>query len=208
MRTLRREVRKFKKTTLEVIATDRDPFKVLISCILSLQTRDAVTAQTSRQLYAVAQTPRAILALPDRELRRLIYPASFYNIKAGVIKGICRDLLERFEGRVPDTLEALTSMKGVGRKTANIVITLAYRKPGIAVDTHVHRISNRLGWVKTKTPAQTEFALRALLPRRYWIELNDLLVNWGQHVCTPLSPKCSQCAIAQWCARSGVTRSR
>lgn len=208
VRTLRREIKRFKKTTLEEVAKERDPFKVLISCILSLQTRDAVTDQTSRQLYAVAQTPAEILALPEAKLRKLIYPASFYNIKAKVIHGVCRDILGRFAGRVPDTIEELVSMKGVGRKTANIVVTLGYRKLGVAVDTHVHRISNRLGLVTTKHPDQTEFALRELLPKRYWIEYNDLLVTWGQNVCAPISPKCSQCAIAKWCRRIGVTKSR
>ena len=208
IRTLRREIRKFKTTTLEQIAQERDPFKVLISCILSLQTRDPVTEQASAWLYAVAQTPQGLLAIPQARIRKLIYPVSFYNIKAGVIHGVCRDIIHRFGGRVPATIEELTSMKGVGRKTANIVITLGHRKPGIAVDTHVHRISNRIGLVKTKTPEKTEFALRELLPKRYWIDYNDLLVTWGQNICTPLSPKCSICAIAKWCQRVGVTRSR
>ncbi len=208
VRELRREVMRFPATTLEQIAEARDPFKILISCILSLQTRDAVTAQTSRQLYAVAQTPEEILALSLARLRKLIYPSSFYKTKAQVIHGVCRDLIARFDGRVPEMLDQLLTLKGVGRKTANLVVTMGFGQLGIAVDTHVHRISNRLGWVTTKSPDHTELALRASLPPRHWIEINELLVTFGQHVCTPLSPKCSQCAIAKWCARVGVTRSR
>jgi endonuclease III len=148
------------------------------------------------------------LKVPVRRIARLIYPVGFYRTKARVILGICRDLLERFDGLVPDTIDALLTLDGVGRKTANLVVTMGYGKPGICVDTHVHRISNRLGYVKTRTPEETEMALRAKLPRRYWIGYNDLLVSFGQNVCTPISPRCSGCPVRMLCRRVGVTTTR
>ena len=146
-----------------------------------------------------------MLALSERRIARAIYPVSFYRTKARRIREVCRVLLTRFAGRVPDSLEALLSLDGVGRKTANLVVTVGYRKPGICVDTHVHRISNRWGYVKTKTPGQTEVALRRKLPKRHWIYYNDLLVPFGQHLCRPISPFCSRCPLERWCARIGVT---
>jgi len=146
--------------------------------------------------------------LPPRRLERAIYPVGFYRTKARVIRELCRTLLARFGGRVPDEIDDLLTLKGVGRKTANLVVTVGYGKPGICVDTHVHRISNRLGLVRTRTPEQTEMALRAALPRRYWIGYNDLLVAFGQNVCTPLSPRCSVCPVATLCRRVGVGRTR
>jgi len=156
----------------------------------------------------VAATPAALLATPLRTIERLIYPVGFYRTKAGVILGICRDLLERFGGRVPDTIDALLTLNGVGRKTANLVVTMGFNKPGICVDTHVHRISNRLGYVRTRTPEETERALRDRLPRRYWIGYNDLLVAFGQNVCAPISPRCSTCPVSALCHRVGVTSVR
>jgi len=149
-----------------------------------------------------------MLTLSPRRIETLIYPVGFYRTKARVILGICRDLLARFGGRVPDEIDALLTLKGVGRKTANLVVTMGYDKPGICVDTHVHRISNRLGYVRTRTPEETEMALRARLPRRYWIGYNDLLVAFGQNVCTPISPRCSTCAVRALCRRVGVKSSR
>jgi endonuclease-3 len=149
-----------------------------------------------------------MLRLTARAIERLIYPVGFYRTKARVILGICRDLLARFGGRVPDDLDALLTLKGVGRKTANLVVTMGFGKPGICVDTHVHRISNRLGYVRTRTPDQTEMALRAKLPRRHWIGYNDLLVSFGQNVCTPISPRCSRCPVSGLCRKVGVTTSR
>ena len=146
--------------------------------------------------------------LSPRRIERLIYPVGFYRTKARVILGICRNLLERFGGRVPDEIDDLLTLKGVGRKTANLVVTMGYGKPGICVDTHVHRISNRLGYVRTRTPEETEMALRARLPRRYWIGYNDLLVAFGQNVCTPISPRCSTCPVRALCRRVGVKSSR
>jgi endonuclease-3 len=191
-----------------VAEQSRDPFQVLIACILSLRTQDTTTGPAAARLFALARTPADLLRVPVRRIQRAIYPVGFYRTKAKVIHRISRELLARFEGQVPDDLEALLSLPGVGRKTANLVVTMGFGKPGICVDTHVHRISNRLGWVRTKAPDETEMALRAQLPRRYWIELNDLLVSFGQNVCTPLSPRCSACPVQTLCRRVGVTTSR
>jgi len=185
-----------------------DPFTTLIGCLLSLRTQDATTHRACERLFGLARTPQAMRRLPTRTIERAIYPVGFYRTKARRLKEVCRVLLERYQGRVPDDLEELLTITGVGRKTANLVVTLAYRKPGICVDTHVHRITNRWGYVATRTPEQTEFALRAILPRRHWIVLNDLLVAFGQHVCHPTSPWCSRCPLASMCAKIGVTRSR
>ena len=162
----------------------------------------------SRRLFSVADTPERILEIQTTRLEELIYPVSFYRVKTKTIRKIATDLIEKFGGKVPDTLEELLKLHGVGRKTANIVVTLAFNKPGIAVDIHVHRISNRLGYVSTKNPDETEMALREKLPRRYWIVLNDVLVAYGQNLCKPVSPFCSRCAIADYCERVGVERSR
>jgi endonuclease-3 len=186
----------------------RDPFRVLVACILSLRTQDTTTGPAAARLFALARTPVAMRRLSPRRIARTIYPVGFYRTKARVIRAICRDLLGRFDGRVPDDIDTLLALPGVGRKTANLVVTMGYGKPGICVDTHVHRISNRLGWVRTRTPEETETALRARLPRRYWIGLNDLLVSFGQNVCLPLSPRCSTCPVRPLCRRVGVQRSR
>lgn len=187
---------------------DRDPFRVLIACILSLRTQDTTTGPAADRLFGVADTPETMLALTPARIEKLIFPVGFYRTKARVILGICRDLLGRFGGRVPDEIDDLLTLKGVGRKTANLVVTMGYGKAGICVDTHVHRISNRLGYVRTRTPEETEMALRAKLPRRYWIGYNDLLVSFGQNVCAPLSPRCSACPVSTLCRRVGVTTSR
>ncbi|HWQ69773.1 MAG TPA: endonuclease III [Patescibacteria group bacterium] len=187
------------------IAEDsRDPFRVLISCILSQQTKDQITGEASERLYRLADRPDTILALSELQIAQAIYPVSFYKTKAGTIRKVCRDLLTRFDGRVPDTIETLLSLTGVGRKTANLVVTVGYRKPGICVDTHVHRISNRWGYVSARTPEQTEMALRLKLPKRHWISYNDLLVPFGQNLCRPISPFCSRCPVERWCAKVGV----
>jgi len=186
----------------------RDPFRVLIACLLSLRTKDETTGPAAERLFALADTPGAMLRLAPSSIERAIFPVGFYRTKARVLLGVCSDLLERFDGRVPDTIDALLTLKGVGRKTANLVVTVGFHKPGICVDVHVHRISNRWGYVRTKTPEQTEMALRARLPRRYWIGYNDLLVSFGQNLCLPVSPWCSRCPLADLCPRLGVTRSR
>ena len=186
----------------------RDPFQILISCLLSLRTKDEVTHAASTRLFDRARTPQQLLALPLRTIRRLIYPVGFYRTKAKRIHQICQHLLGRFQAKVPDTLEELLTLPGVGRKTANLVVTVGFNKLGICVDTHVHRISNRLGYVKTKNPEETETALRDKLPTKYWIRYNDLLVSFGQTLCRPISPWCSRCPVARYCSRIGVTHSR
>ena len=210
IRTLKREVRRWQEPIVGVVAkaSRRDPFQILISTVLSLRTKDQTTAEASARLFRLATTPEAMVAVPRRTIERAIYPVGFYRTKARYIHGICRDLLTRYAGRVPDTIEELLTLKGVGRKTANLVVTLGFRKPGICVDIHVHRISNRWGYIRTKTPEQSEQALRRKLPRRYWMIYNDLLVPFGQNVCTPVSPRCSQCKLARYCERVGVTKSR
>lgn len=209
IRGLRRTASTWNPTALAIIAErEGDPFRVLIACILSLRTQDTTTGPASDRLFAAAATPESMLKLTPRRIERLIYPVGFYRTKARVILGICRDLLERFGGRVPDTIDELLTLNGVGRKTANLVVTMGYGKPGICVDTHVHRISNRLGYVKTRDPEETEMALREKLPRRHWIGYNDLLVSFGQNVCTPLSPRCSICPVTTLCRKVGVTKTR
>ena len=209
IRRLRRTRPRWNPTALAVVADETgDPFRVLIACILSLRTQDTTTGPAAARLFALADTPAAMLRLTARQIARAIYPVGFYRTKARAILGICRDLLARFGGRVPDEIDALLTLGGVGRKTANLVVTIGYGKPGICVDTHVHRISNRLGYVRTRTPEETEMALRAKLPGRYWIGYNDLLVSFGQNVCAPISPRCSACPVRSLCRRVGVTSSR
>ena len=181
---------------------------MLVACLLSLRTQDTTTGPAAARLFALADTPRAMLELSARDIERAIYPVGFYRTKAHVILRLCRDLLDRFHGRVPDEIDDLLTLHGVGRKTANLVVTMGFDKPGICVDTHVHRISNRLGYVRTRTPDETETALRARLPRRYWIGYNDLLVTFGQNICAPVSPKCSACPVRTLCPRIGVRRAR
>ena len=184
------------------------PFTVLISCLLSLRTQDKTTDAASARLFRLAKTPAAMRKLPLATLRKAIYPVCFYNNKAKAIKKICDILMEEYAGQVPDTIEALVELPGVGRKTANLTVTLGHGRPGICVDTHVHRISNRWGYVRTKTPDDTELALRTKLPRRHWITYNDLLVTYGQNLCQPVSPFCSRCQIRPQCPRIGVEKSR
>ncbi len=205
---LKREIRKFNVTTLTQISRKNDPFFVLISCLLSLRTKDETTAKASERLFSIAPTAKKLSALPGKSIEKLIYPVGFYKTKAKRIKDIAKLLVEKYDSKVPDTIDELLKFHGVGRKTANIVVTIGFNKPGVAVDTHVHRISNRLGYVKTKTPEETEFALRKKLPKKHWIVYNDLLVTWGQNVCKPVSPLCSKCAIRQYCNRIGVKISR
>jgi endonuclease-3 len=195
-------------SALTEVSNARDPFKVLISCILSLRTKDEVTAKATKRLFARAETPAEMVNLTKDEIESAIYPVGFYHRKAEQILDICRVLIEQYDSRVPDEIDELLKLKGVGRKTANIVVTMGFNKWGVAVDTHVHRISNRLGLVATKTPHQTEFALRKTLPKKYWIIFNNLLVMHGQNICTPISPKCSICPISEYCKGVGVGRFR
>lgn len=209
MRRLARTVADLEEPAVEKIAQDQqdDPFQVLIATMLSAQTRDEVTHEVSTRLFRAARTPGAMAALTVEQIERLIYPVSFYRNKAVFVKETCRQLLERFGGRVPDTMDALLTLPGVGRKTANLVLILAHRSPdNICVDTHVHRIANRLGWVVTRTPEETEEALYRVAPRRYWPVINLYLVTWGQHVCRPVYPLCGGCAVADLCPRIGVVK--
>ncbi len=185
-----------------------DPFRILIATILSQRTKDAVTAQASERLFGLASTPSRMAGLPESAIRRAIYPAGFYRVKAGRIKVVARAIVDTYNGAVPDTIEELLTLPGVGRKTANLVVGLGYGKPALCVDTHVHRITNRFGYIKTKTPLDTEMALRKVLPERHWIIYNDLLVALGQAICHPVSPRCSVCPVSAYCLKVGVKRSR
>lgn len=187
---------------------DRDPYRVLIATILSLRTKDTMTAQVAPRLFALADNPRDMVRHSPETIAQVIYPVGFYRTKAKNIIAISQKLIDEHGGHVPDDLDTLLKLPGVGRKTANLVVTAGFNKPGICVDIHVHRISNRWGYVQTKTPEQTEFALREKLPQEYWIEYNGLLVSFGQNLCTPISPWCSRCPIRQFCDRVGVERSR
>jgi len=191
-----------------VTAHGREPYRVLVGCLLSLRTKDEVSFPATERLFARARTPEAMLRLRAGTIAGLIYPVGFYRRKAAQILRLSEMLLERHDGEVPDAIEALLELPGVGRKTANLVRTVAFGKPGICVDTHVHRITNRLGWVRTRHPDETEMALRAWLPRRHWIPINEILVRHGQATCKPISPLCSRCVVAEDCARRGVSRSR
>ncbi len=206
---VKKTIRRWKEPILGVVAREtRDPFRVLIACLLSLRTKDQTTAEASQRLFRLADTPEQMSTLSIKMIEKAIYPVGFYKNKAKHILAICQSLLQDFEGRVPDTIEELLTLKGVGRKTANLVVTVGYRKPGICVDVHVHRISNRWGYVQTGTPEETEHALRKKLPAQYWITFNDWLVPFGQHLCRPVSPFCSQCPVSQYCKRVGVRTSR
>lgn len=188
--------------------TKKDPFIILVGTLLSLRTKDETTEKVMGMLMPVIKTSQDLIDMPLDELEKLIYPVGFYRNKAKVLKEVASEIITRYGSRVPDTIEELLTIRGVGRKTANLVVTEGYGKPGICVDTHVHRISNRLGIVSTKNPIQTEDALRKILPQQYWIIYNALLVTFGKRICTPLSPKCSQCPIESLCEKVGVTRSR
>ncbi len=210
LRVVKREIRRWREPVVGVVAREsgRDPFRILISCLLSLRTKDKTTSEAGARLFALAHEPAAMLAVPISAVEKAIYPVGFYRTKAKSIHAICRRLLDEYSGKVPDSIEALVTLPGVGRKTANLVVTVGYKKPGICVDIHVHRITNRWGYVKTKTPDQTEQALRRKLPKPYWITFNDLLVPYGQHLCQPVSPWCSKCKLTPYCDQVGVTKSR
>ncbi len=209
MRTLGSAIQGLDLPAIEKIsdAQAEDPFQILIATLLSARTQDATTHAASTRLFKTARTPRTMAKLSVSELERLIYPVSFYRNKARHVKACCQMLVERFAGRVPATMEALVSLPGVGRKTANLVMILAFSsRENICVDIHVHRISNRLGWVRTRTPEETEQALYRAAPRKWWASINLCLVTWGQNVCRPVTPRCGDCVIANRCPRIGVRR--
>jgi endonuclease-3 len=209
MRTLGRAITGLDLPAVEKISAEQseEPFQILIATLLSARTQDATTHAASTRLFRRARTPRAMAALPVREIERLIYPVSFYRNKARHVKACCEMLVSRFGSRVPQTMDELVALPGVGRKTANLVMILAFRsRRNICVDTHVHRISNRLGWVRTTAPEDTEQALYAAAPRRWWPHINLYLVTWGQNVCRPIGPRCGECAIIAYCPRIGVRK--
>ena len=179
----------------------KNPYLVLIACILSLRTNDKTTYPATLRMLELAKTPKEMKNVSQEELAKAIYPVGFYENKARQIIELSKTIDEELGGKVPGEIEDLIKFKGVGRKTANLVLSLGFNKPAICVDVHVHRIFNRLGYIKTKTPEETEFALREKLPQKYWIDINTLLVTHGQNVCKPIKPKCSECPIARYCAK-------
>ena len=205
---VKKAVRGCRIPSVTVISQKNDPFAVLVSCIISLRTRDEVTDPASARLLKLAKTPAQLMKLSNAKLEQAIYPAAFFRNKSQSLKKLCKDLVDNYEGRVPDKLEELLKLKGVGRKTANLTLILGYNKPGICVDIHVHRISNRWGYVKTKSPNETEMALRDKLPKCYWKGYNDLLVTFGQNICKPVSPFCGSCPIAEICPKIDVSKYR
>jgi len=208
IRILQEAVKQWDSPIVSQVARQRNPYTILISTLLSLRTKDETTKQAAERLFSRVTMPDEMIALGEEKIAELIYPVGFYRNKARTIVDVSRTLLENYKGIVPDDIDELLKLKGVGRKTANLVVTLGYGKPGICVDTHVHRICNRWGYVHTKTPEETEFALRKKLPGQYWLIFNDLLVTFGQNLCTPVSPKCSQCPLTRYCKQIGVTRTR
>ena len=209
IRRLEEEYAKVDAPILSFIAVSTgDPYRVLAGCILSLRTLDSTTAEAAARLFDVAPNIEALAKSDPKKIEKLIYPVGFYKTKAPRLVEMAKKIVDEYDGIVPDDIDELLTLNGVGRKTANLVVTIGYQKPGICVDTHVHRISNRWGYVDTPTPDKTEFALRQKLPAKYWIRFNDLLVSFGQTVCRPTSPRCSECVIAKWCPRLEVTTSR
>jgi endonuclease-3 len=208
IKLIEKQVKEFNIPWVTKVSQRKDPYKVLVSCILSLRTKDKTTAEASKRLFKVVSTPKEMIKLSKRKIQKLIYPVGFYRNKAKAILEISKKIIRDFSGRVPSRLEDLLSLKGVGRKTANLVLGLGYNRPAICVDTHVHRISNRLGWVKTQNPQGTEEALEKIIPKNYWIRLNTILVAFGQNVCVPISPFCNRCYVNSYCKKIGVNRHR
>lgn len=197
---VKKESKKFTLPTVSEVSLSKDPYKVLISCILSLRTRDETTLPASSRLFKLASTPAEMIKLEDKTIEQAIYPVGFYKRKTKTIKEISKALIENYNSIVPSSLDELLKFKGIGRKTANIVLVYAYDKDAIPVDTHLHRIPNRLGWIKTKTPEETEIKLREIVPKRYWKDLNDTFVTFGQNICKPIGPKCSICPVNGFCS--------
>ncbi|MGM0431934.1 MAG: endonuclease III domain-containing protein [Spirochaetota bacterium] len=192
----------------EIAKAKRDPFRILISTLISLRTKDAVTLQAAEKLFTRADTPEKMLELSIKDIENAIYPAGFYHTKARRISEIAEILLTRHGGKVPSSQKELLALPGVGLKTANLTLNLGFGIEAVCVDTHVHRIANRMGWIETKTPEESERALSTLLPRTYWIPLNEMLVAYGQKICTPVSPHCSRCPVSAMCPKIGVGKSR
>lgn len=208
VKAIEKQAVKFQRPVVYDIARDRTPYRILVSCILSLRTKDKITDQVSKKLFEIADTPGEMIKQPLAKLMRLIRPVGFYRNKAKTILQASGKIIKEFSGVVPSNRQDLLSIKGVGRKTANLVLGLGYNIPAICVDTHVHRISNRIGWVNTQTPYQTEELLMGILPESYWIKINTILVAFGQNICVPVSPFCSRCPVVEYCERAGVKKSR
>jgi len=196
------------KTTLNRMRKKPEPFKILISCLLSLRAKDETTEKISKELLEIADTPEKIIKIPLQKLERIIFSTGHYRKKARVLKSVSKEILEKFKGNVPKTREELLSIKGIGPKTANIVLAFAYGQSVIPVDTHCHRVPNRLGWVQTKTPEQTEQELMKIIPKTHWSEFNAIFVQFGREICVPISPWCSKCPIEKYCPKINVERRR
>ena len=196
------------RTTLNRMRKKPEPFKILISCLLSLRTKDNTTKSVSDKLFKIADTPQSILNIPTKELEKIIFSSGHYKKKARTLKHVSKEIIERFNNKVPSNKGDLLSIKGIGPKTANIVLNFAFNQLVLPIDTHCHRIPNRLGWIKTKTPEQTEKELEKLLPKKYWKEFNAIFVLFGKEICQPISPWCSRCVVSNWCERVDVKRSR
>lgn len=208
IKILERYYKQTTRTTLNRMRAKPDPYKILISCLLSLRTRDENTEKVVKRLFKVVSKPQDIIKLPRKKLEELIYSSGYYKNKARTIKHVSKILLNKYKGKVPDNKDKLLEIKGIGPKTANVVLNFAFNQLVIPVDVNVHRISNRLGWVKTKTAEKTEPALELILPKRYWKELNALFVLHGKTICQPVSPKCSICPISKYCPKIGVKKRR
>ena len=208
IKILKKETRKYKNPIVTEVSYDKDPYKVLISCLLSLRTKDAVTAKAANNLFKKAKTPSQMSKLKEKQIQKLIYPVGFYRVKSKRIKEISKALIKDCNGKVPSDMDELLKLKGVGRKTANIVLVFGFNKNALPIDIHCHRIPNRLGWIKTKTPEQTEMELKKILPKKYWIDFNNIFVVFGQNICVPVSPFCSKCPIYDYCPRIGVKKHR
>jgi len=208
LRYLRKSIKSWRVPVVTKISRQGNPFMVLVSCLLSLRTRDEITDAASKRLFVLAKSPKKLLRLDPKQVEKAIYPVAFYLNKTLRLYEISRALIDDNRGKVPDTLDQLLRLKGVGRKTANLTLVLGHNKPGICVDIHVHRIANRWGYVQTKSLNETEQALRYKLPKRYWMEINNLLVSFGQNICKPQSPHCSKCEVSEYCKQTGVNRYR
>lgn len=196
------------KTTLNRMRQKPNAFKILVSCLLSLRTQDKNTAKVSKKLFEVADTPKKLSEIPIKKLEKLIFSSGHYKKKSQTLKHVSKVLIDKFNSKVPAKKEALLSIKGIGPKTANIVLAFAYGERVLPIDTHCHRIPNRLGWIKTKTPERTEKALEKILPKRYWLDFNAIFVQFGKTICQPVSPWCSKCPVEKYCPKIGVKRSR
>ena len=208
LRYLRKSIKSWRVPVVTKISRQQNPFMVLVSCLLSLRTRDEITDAASRRLFVLASSPKKLLRLDSKQVEKAIYPVAFYRNKTLRLYEISRALIDDNDGKVPDSLDQLLRLKGVGRKTANLTLVLGHNKPGVCVDIHVHRIVNRWGYVQTKSPNETEKSLRCKLPKRYWMEINNLLVSFGQNICKPQSPFCSNCVVLEYCEQVGVNRYR